>query len=215
MPNNYLPGLIQIRPQYTNLGADIPENIMFWEGSESAGYSLAQLQAIQAVFDHYWPLMWNKQADVNVTYLGSIITDWTSDAGLEWSSVGTLTPVAGVESGLGAAQSCCLISWVVPLRWRGGHFRTYLPGVAASALSSESAISASITTAMVTAIATLLTQMLDISGANGGPVAPVAFRFRNQKPDVEPRPTTYPFSSYTVQAQLATQRRRVRKVTRK
>lgn len=215
MPNNYLPALMQIRPQYTNLGADTPENVLFMEGHEVDGYTLAQLMTIQAVFDEYWPLMWKLQANSNVDYLGSVITDWTSDAGLETSSVGTLTPVSGVGEGLSPAQACVLISWVVGLRWRGGHFRTYLPGIASAAQQQENQLLASIQTTMNTALQACITHLIDIEESDGGPVAFVGYRFRNVTAENPNRPTTYPFVSEGVQLDLATQRRRLRKVTRK
>lgn len=215
MPNNYLPALMQIRPQYAGTAVDTPENILFMEGHEVDGYTLAQLQGIQAVFDEYWPLMWKIQANENVGYTGSVITDWTSDSGLESNSVGTLEVVNGDLSGYSPAQAAVLISWVVGLRWRGGHFRTYLPGVASAAQQSESQILEATQTAMNTALAALITHLIDIEEADGGPVAFVGYRFRNAHDGVPGTPTTYPFVSEGVQLTLATQRRRVRKVTRK
>jgi hypothetical protein len=215
MPNNYLPGLMQIRPQYVNMGADTPENVLYMAGSEPDGYTLTQLEHIQGVFDTGWSNMWKIMAAEDVTYLGSVITDWTSASGLENSTVGTFTPVAGLSSGIPSAQVAVLISWTVGLRWRGGHFRTYLPGLAPENLQDESHITADTQGNINTQLATLQTALLDISGTFGGPVAIVAFRFKNAKPTDANRPTTYPYVTSGAQTLLATQRRRLRKVTRK
>src|ERR1700679_3668425 len=138
MPNNYKPFLLQIRPQYDNIARDVPENILFMLGTVSAGYTMAQLAAIQGVFDTHWSAMWAEVGNNTAHYTGSVITDWTSASGFESNSVGTFTPVVGGAGGVQGAQVAALISWTVPLRWRGGHFRTYLPSIAVGAMANES-----------------------------------------------------------------------------
>lgn len=208
MPNVYKPGLVQIRPQYSIGGDDQAENVTWWDGGFTSPLSLTQLTNIIAAFDTAWAAMWKVNAFDSSHYLGSIITDWSTNAGLQESSVGTLTPVAGTGGTSPAgAQVCILISKSDGTRYKGGHSRIYLPGVAAPILPDPSHISSGTQGTLVTNYLAVDTAMNGLSSGNGGPFLDSIYRFRNDTVKAQVKTT----ASFKVNLELATQRRRLRK----
>jgi hypothetical protein len=208
VPNVYLPNLVQIRPQYSTEGDDIAENILWVVGSVASGYTNTQLEALQSAFDENWSAVFQDYAATALTYLGSIVTDWTSDEGIQipLSSVNE----NGTKSTPVGAQTCVLISWLSPTRYRGGHSRTYLPCVGIESLDGASNVGAGEVTAIREDINNVEIALAGVSAPNGGPYAFRNFRFRN---DPEKAEIVIP-AGILVQNLLATQRRRLRKASR-
>lgn len=211
MANQYSPGLIQIRPQYGDGGPDTPENILWVLGSIGTFYTLTQLQALQAVFDPAWGAVWQPAGETSNQYVGSIATDWGSNTGFQSSSVGTFTPVSGSKTGLQGDQVAVIIAQTLAVRYKGGHPRIYLPGIGSSALQSQTQISTTVQSALSTAFGTLQTDLGAIGTGNGGPYSLVVYRFRN---DPVKHAVVLP-SGHVVRLTLGTQRRRLRRITRK
>lgn len=210
-PNVYTPGLIQIRARYTNeIDGDHTENVMWLFGSVTTGYSLAQLQAIQSVFDTQWGNLWkNNVGTSTASYIGSVITDWSSATGLSNDSTLTFTPVAGAfTGGQLPPQVSGLLSLKIAVRYRGGHGRVYLPYIDRSALTGVNQLSTTVLTGLNTSWPTYTAALNAISSANGGPLVPVIYKFRN---DVT-RAHVWIVTAMVPNALIATQRRRVRKV---
>jgi hypothetical protein len=210
VPNVYQPKLIQIRPQYSQSPADQDrvENILWLQSVDSGTPTLTNLQDIQDVFDGAWPTLWHAYGSEDRSYLGSIITDWSSDTGLQNDSVGTFSPTAGTNGVPQPSQVCALISLSNGQRYRGGHFRLYLPYVGINAMNSDykDELTASIVTSMTTAF-NGVNEALQASTVLGGQNI-VLYRFRND----ESKAAVYPIADYTVNSIVATQRRRLRKV---
>jgi len=214
MPNVYQPGLIQIRPQYEfDAEADnTPENVLWLQSSTTSAPSLAQLQSIQNVFDPGWAQVWKPWGHTTHFYQGSVITDWSSNTGLSFSSVGGFTAVAGSGTGSPAApQVAALISYHVPIRYKGGHPRTYLPRGAMGEVTgtNNDELVSSCGAAILSAINALIGN-LKSSGVLGGQTWSV-YLHKNDPTKAH----VMPFASFTVQTLLATQRRRLRHVGRK
>lgn len=214
MPNVYKPGLIQLRPQYTTDpdAANTPENVTWWQSAVTTTPTVANLEAVQAIFDDYWPNMWKPLGGANAAYTGSVITDWSSSSGVALDSVGALSPIPGTGSAESLPpQVAVLVSWEIPLRWRGGHFRTYFPWIASGIVTGtyRDQIPTSTATAVDTAFNLLNTQM-EGSGVLGGQ----SFRVYKDK-NTTALATLYAVSNFGCQTQLATQRRRIRHVGRK
>lgn len=213
MPNVYQPGLIQLRPQYTTEvdSGDTPENVLWFQSATHTTPTIAQLTTIAATFDTDWSRLFTHYAGTQAHYLGCIVTDWSSSTGLQWSSVGIFTPEPGDQNNVSPPQVAVLVSYQVQLRWRGGHFRTYLPYVGTAVLtgSLNDQISTTCQTNCQTDINTMITDM-KASGVLGGQTM-VMYKDKT-------KPTTaalYQISTFTVNLVLATQRRRIRKVSRK
>lgn len=213
MPNVYKPGLLQIRPQYTRDpdSGDTPENVTWWLSATTTTPTLADLTSIAGVFDPAWGALYASYGTSQADYTGSIITDWSSAAGLEQSTVGFFTPVPGTKSSATPPQVAILQSFQIQLRWRGGHFRTYYPYVGISSITGTLAdkIDPAVITAMEAAYTTVVTDM-EGSGILGGQ-SPRLYKDKNTLATA----TLYPPTSQTIQSIVATQRRRARHVGRR
>lgn len=208
MPNVYKPGLIQIRARYTNeFDGDKTENVTWWQGAFTSPLTQAQLANIQAVFDVQWPLMWRIPGATGAQYIGSIATDWSSASGTDNDTTTSLSPVNGQATGLAAAQACMLLSLQIPLRFKGGHGRVYLPWLGQSALADQKSVTASVVSNVSAEFVALRTNMNAISSGNGGPFSWCVYKFRNDAVKADPILIT----GGVIQADLATQRRRLRK----
>lgn len=212
MPNQYKPGLLQCRPQYTSDpdSGDTPENVLWFLSSSLTTPTPGNLTSIAAVFDPAWGNMWAEVGCTTTHYNGSVWTDWSSSSGYQYTSVGTFTPKAGSATGLVPPQVACLISYPIQLRWRGGHFRTYLPYLGNSILTgfSNDTIESTQVTAVESAFSTMIGDMAG-SGILGGQ----GFRVYKDKNAVGA--TLYPIITQTCNPIVATQRRRVRHVGRR
>lgn len=213
MPNVYKPGLLQIRPQYTKDpdSGDTPENVTWWLSGATTTPSLADLTAIAGVFDPAWANIFVPYGATAQHYTGSIITDWSSASGLEQSTVGVFTPVAGTGGNNAPPQVAILQSFQINLRWRGGHFRTYYPYVGVGVLGgfANDTVAGSTVIAMESAYTTLVTDMA-ASGTLGGQ-SPRAYKNKTNAATA----ALYPMVSQHINPIVATQRRRVRHVGRK
>jgi hypothetical protein len=211
VPNVYQPGLVQIRPQYSVGGDDTAENILWAKGAFTSNLTLSQIQAVQSAFDTAWANLWKPQSFDTSEYLGNILTDWSSNTGLQNDTVTIFTPVHGTGGTAPAgAQVCILQSLSTGIRYRGGHPRTYFPGVSADILIDPSHIQTSNATTMVTAYNAVNTALQGVSSGNGGPFNFVIYLHKSNSTLAH----VYPIAEYAFDTQLATQRRRLRKVTR-
>lgn len=213
MPNVYKPGLLQIRPQYTRDpdSGDTPENITWWQSGSAGTPTLSDLQTIQGQFDGPWGDIWKQCGSDSMEYLGSIITDWSSATGLQNDSVGHFSPIAGTAGDPTPPQVAVLQSYVIQLRWRGGHFRTYYPYIGVGALTGTflDQVTTACQSAMLAAYNTLGDTMA-ASGIQGG---------QNQRVYKDKSNATlatlYTIQESSISGTVATQRRRVRHVGRR
>jgi len=210
--NQYLAGLLQVRPQYTADpdAPDHPENVLWFQSNTRTTPTVTNLTDIASAFDSNWSDFFNQYGAANTYYLGSIVTDWSSDGGAQVDTVGTWTPTeGGGASAATAPQVSILISLHIPVRYRGGHGRIYLPYVASGELQSPNydQISTSLTGRLATYFNDMITGMSG-SGVLGGQVMGV-YRFRN----TAGKNVFVQFPTFTVNARIATQRRRNRKAS--
>lgn len=216
MPNNYQPRLVQIRPQYVSEDRDVAENVLWWIGTFTSALTNDQAAATLAVFDPLWGALFEAYGDGFNAYEGSIITDWSSDTGIEYTSVGVFTPVNGGFGSVIGANTAALLSWSTALRFRGGHARSYLPYVGQDAIGSTTELDEGRVTGMNTAIVNLINGMEEIPGGFGGGYFPVMYKYRNA-PLVDPPkpPVLVTITDGFANPILASQRRRLRKVSRR
>jgi hypothetical protein len=215
LPNNYFASLIQVRPQYTGGDRDAAENVLWFKGTFGAALTVAQATAIAAVFDPLWGAMWKEVGVSSATYTGSIITDWSSNTGIQYSSVGTYAGQVGLGTGITGASTAALVSEEVAVRFKGGHGRIYLPYVANSVLATVTTLAAGTVTSTQTNFTAMVTGMAAIAAGNGGGFVPQLFRYRNWKGGANPNPAAlYPFLTHVVDTVLASQRKRQRRVSR-
>lgn len=214
MPNVYQPGLLQIRPQYQfdPDAANTPENVLWFQSAQTTTPTLAQMQTIQHIFDTNWGAVWAPYGVSTHSYQGSVITDWSSNVGLSFSTVGSFTPVTGTAGGVAAApQVAALISYHIAKRYKGGHPRTYLPLISQGVIggTANDTIVSSVTQGAVTNINTLIGAMKSSNTLGGQTMVVYLGKTNPAKAQV------WQFSTFTAQSLIATQRRRVRHVGRK
>lgn len=79
------------------------------------------------------PGLWLNAMDTAWSINSVTVTDLTGVAG---QAVSTHAAVQGAATGPALPPQCALcVSWIIPRRYRGGHPRTYLPGIAQSQLA--------------------------------------------------------------------------------
>jgi hypothetical protein len=212
----YIPGLVQIRPQYSqSTDDDIPENVTWWNAEGYvAPLTISQLTAIQAAFNTAWATLWEHVGSTTNQYTGSIVTDWGSFVGLSVDN-SAFTPVAGPGAGQAGDQVAALVSLHEAQRYRGGHGRMYLPGISIANMTGGSSLTTAAQSGVQASLAALVTGMAAISGANAGPVQQVVFHQKSHVPGTIP-PVLIgaffnPIVGSTCQSKVATQRRRLRK----
>jgi hypothetical protein len=210
VPAIYKTNICTIIPEY-NIGRPTPAaNVLNFQGV-GAPWTTAQLTAVQSAFDAAWVSHWTTWATANDTYIGSNVIDNSSALGGQVTNA-TYTPAGGNVVGNPVSdQVCALISLKEAPRYKGGHARIYLPGTALSHTQPDGQH-------LTGAALTLMDQWWDgvvaamgsIPTTNGGPFTPVVWHkhwaaFPN---------TVQPVIGRTAQIVLATQRRRIRKVSR-
>lgn len=211
MANVYLPGLIQARAQYDtdpDTGR-FPENVVWFLSSSTTTPTEANLAAMQTVFDENWPAVWTPVGSSTYHYVGSVLTDWSSNTGLQVTSSPLSAPVVGARGGQPLPRNVsALISYAIALRYKGGHPRTYLPYLGAAAMGTvqTDVIQSEFTSEVASNFSSMVTAM-KTSGVLGGQTF-VCFLHRTNAL----KATTYQVSSYNVNGTVATQRRRLRKV---
>lgn len=213
MANVYKTSLLQIRPQWTPNAIDghIPECVLWYVSGSADIPDATQLTEICTIFDDNFSDVWSVAGPTTMDYTGSVVTDWSSDAGLSYDSVGVLTEIDGtLGGGPLPANVAILISWNILVRYKGGHPRTYLPYPAVDALDGgqNDTITAGVQGDINEAIVSLNSAMIG-SGVLGGQTQNI-YRFRNDAEKAE----LYEITSFDVQRELASQRRRLRRVTR-
>lgn len=216
MPSEFVPqpGLVQIRPQYNRVDTESifgqPENVLWWQGANLAAFPLdpTQLAAVANAFDGHWSTLWKQVGNGGYQYTGSILTDWSTVTGLEFTSVGVFTPVPGLGSVNHAASTSVLTSLqsAGSPKYRGGHGRVYLPLIGAQ-MDDEYNFQASAITAVQDQWVQVDDSMAAAGSANGGPYSQFIYRFRGDPTKAH----IYGVTHRVVQQKAATQRRRLRK----
>lgn len=207
----YKPGVIQVVPTYDIGAPGITANVLHYLNTVAGPPTVADMTTMQTRFNNFWGAVWAGLANSNVHYKGCIITDMGSDTGLQIRN-DSFTPVAGGQTG-GALgdNTAVLISHKTGRRYRGGHGRTYLPGIAMGILNNDGrTVTDSFRTATDTALATLATQMGSLS--TGSIAAPILVVWH--KKEAGHINTTDNVLVSQTQTVLASQRRRLRKVAR-
>lgn len=206
----YHAGVVTIIPKYDLGHPNNAANVTQWQTS-AVGLTVAQLTAIQLAFDTVWKAGWTNLAAAGNKYTGSWVIDSSSATGQQVTNA-LYTPAAGTLGGSPVTDSvAALISLHTPLRYRGGHGRIYIPGLAASQVQNDGQTIPSTT---VTELQQLwdntVAAMLALTGTVGGPFSPIVWHKH-----LASAPNTVELvTGRIVQTTLATQRRRLRKVTR-
>lgn len=206
----YHPGVVTVIPHYDIGHPTNAANVIQWQ-TAAVGLTIAQLTAIQTAFDGAWSTGWKSLAYTGNRYMGSWVIDASSATGAQVTNA-SYTPVAGLTgSGSVGDQVAMLCSLKTPTRYRGGHGRVYIPGFGQTTINADGQ---TWTAATLTAVQTLWTNtqnaMGSVAGAAGGPLSLAVW---HKKLASAPNSVEI-VSAVVAQSVTATQRRRLRKVSR-
>lgn len=203
--------LITTIPYYDTGHVASSANVMHWQGSFTVNLTNAQLTQIQLTFDQVWSTNWAQLGTTSNHYLGSWVIDMSNSTGGQVTNA-AYAHVPGTSGSVPVGdQVAALISLRGTLRYRGGHGRIYVPGLSGAMLTSNGATWSGPTLPSLDALWTnTVTAMAGIAGTNGGPFTPVIWhkKLKSNPNSVEP------IATHVSQAVTASQRRRVRKVSR-
>jgi hypothetical protein len=203
------PGLVQIKACYSSSTSDFdkPINLLWFVQRAPTTLTVANMTTIANTFDPLWAAMWNIIAPGAASYIGCVATDYSTAFGATWDTRGTYTPNTGTKSVALPNSVSALISLHVAERWRGGHARIYLPYVAEDVLAADANFLTSTQANNVSTKYALIEPGMNGIAIGGG----LSQRVYRQRTDAV-HAHLMPIQSYTVNTELATQRRRMRKV---
>lgn len=206
----YLPGVVTLIPHYDiGAGHDVV-NVLHFRG-QPISFDTSQLTTIQTAFDQQWHGGLANLLATTSIYKGAVCIDSGSALGQEVDNT-AYVPQNGTGVGNPVADNAAvLLSLHVLQRYKGGHGRVYLPGFSTSGLGSDGrTVLGSTITSLNSTWTNLVNAMRSIPSADGGPFDAVVW---HKKWAAAPN-TTGIITSITPQSVLASQRRRLRKVSR-
>lgn len=185
-------------------------NVTNWMGQNNP-WTIPQLTSIQTTVNTAMTTSWVPLLSSVNQYTGAVVIDSSAATGLQVDNA-NYTAVPGTGNAVPIQdQVCCLLSLKQVQRYKGGHSRKYLPGLGLNLLQGDGR---TLTPSAVTSIGSwwdgLVTAMAGVTGTNGGPFTPIIWH----KKQAGFQNTTQAIVQRTVQSVTATQRRRVRKVSR-
>lgn len=169
--------------------------------------TVADLQTVATSVNSAFNTNYASLMPVGVSVTGIDLADLTNPAA---AAASVSTTVTGTRAGtIMPASTCIVVSWIINVRYRGGHPRSYYPfGVAADTQSVRAWTTAFVTSVnnASTAYRTAL-NAISVSGTTYK-MAVVSYVHNNA-----PRPTPVPFTvqSNVTHARIDTQRRRLGK----
>lgn len=209
----YIPGMAQIRPQYQDSEGRVDEVIFYVLNNIAGPWTLSQLTTLQSNVDTVFE-SWSGVMPSTCKYIGSIVTDRSSNTGLEVTNIG-FTPVPGTDTAIQAPrQVAALLSVHGPTRYRGGHSRIYMPQIAQAMVGSDGQ---TLNSTAQTSLNALFTNMNSRGATIVPPVQWAILHSRQQEVPHTVPPTYLPATCVvatgaTASNIVATQRRRLRKV---
>lgn len=204
----YHPGVVAVVPHY-NIGRPTNAvNVTYWSTAAS-GLTVAQLTVVQTAFDTAWSGYWHTYACSLNSYVGSIVTDMSSNTGAQAGNA-TYVPVIGAGAATSIPDNCAiLMSLKTSTRYRGGKGRLYIPGQdSLSVMADGRTVVAGRVTQFQNLWTNVVSAMSGVAGSSGGPYNPIVW---HKKLRTNPN-TTEAINSVVVSNILASQRRRLRKV---
>lgn len=210
LPALYHPGVVTFAPHYDIGSGRDAVNVLEFQ-TPASGLTFAQLDSARLAFDVAWSTFWKPYGAPSVFYKGAIVTDMSSNTGGQALNTG-VTPAPGTGGGNEVIDNTAvLISLKTSTRYRGGHGRIYLPGCNVGMLNNDgrSVLSSQITAGQ-SRWTTFITAMSAITTTGGGPYSLIVW---HKKLSSNPN-SIENVNAAVIQPVLASQRRRLRKVSR-
>jgi len=181
---------------------------VLWLLLTSSSPSAADLTALLALINSAYgtrvkPALGN---DMTMSLMQGV---WLHAAGSEIVGTNATPQTGGIgEASVNSSAACFIISNHISSYYRGGHPRTYLPGVRASSVTNGSAIAAAILSTLTSGWNSFRT---DVNAMTTGAITAVQLgtvRFQSGNAWLTP-PVFRPFINSTIRGTLGTQRRRI------
>lgn len=211
----YEGGLFSFAPGIT-LGDHTCRNIMWLKGDITGPLIASDLQTLANNLYTAWANTFRFLYPSTITFLPATVTDFSSSSGL--STVSAATPISGSGTGvvLPAQVAILVNAQVTSERYRGGHSRLYIPaGVVGDIVDPQNVESGHVST-INSGMAGWITFLASVSPISGG-LRPVVLHQRRKvsRGSTSFIPAYHSFiTGYKCSPRLATQRRRVRRMTR-
>lgn len=214
-----VPGVAQTKLEGT-VNANPWALIWHWRfGTSTANWASADLSTLANTVFNSWK-----------SRFGPLMANYVTSADCQAVDIGTSTPNTGSSTGASAPGGstgtwtpsvAILINFHIAARYRGGHPRTYTPGPYANASTDNKTVTSAAQTAYATAMVGLVTDVVTALPGSGAGAAnhcvplyqytyalgPSGKKVLKERTALK---TVVTVSSYTVHANLASQRRRLR-----
>jgi hypothetical protein len=205
----YMENLGKIQFQWSPFN-DLALNTFYFTSTGVNGASESSLAAMAEAIVSSPEGSWAATISHDVILENCLVFDWSSADGLVgshsgWTGTDTSSPVSGQVAGL--------INWQEAFRYRGGHPRTYIPGIGADWLATTTTWNPDIVSQLAAGGSALMVEVNGYS-LNDAACTFVVYhdRMTSGKPDYTPvTPFTTPLSGVTASNVPATIRRRVRR----
>jgi hypothetical protein len=211
----YLENLLKIVHFYT-ADRDSAINVQYVMASEGSPFSLSDLNGCAMEIAEAWKVCWPPYMASYASYAGCELYDQSSNTGQVGSA--PILQAGGGDATVVSAQVSALVLWLESKRYRGGHPRNYLPSPASNNFENDLTFTAGFVTDFGANVNTYLEAITGISIA-GAPLIPVNLHARDVEekgpPIVYVDPYVLDITGFTVSNVPATQRKRLRKVSRR
>jgi hypothetical protein len=211
----YIGGLLKVVHFYT-ADRDSAVNIQYLQAEDGWPFSLGNLNTMANDIAEAWKVSWPQFMANWASYAGCNLYDQSSNTGQMGSA--PILQAGGGSSSVVSAQVCALVLWEEALRYRGGHPRNYLPSPGEQTFDNDLAFTTDFVDSAGSAIQDYLTAVSDLSIGDNA-VHPVNLHAREVEepgpPIVYKEPFTLPITGFAISPTPATQRKRLRKVSRR
>lgn len=209
MPDDtYYDDLGKIEITYAGL-RDTAVNVFWFACDAIAGAALDALEALaESWYTAWWDAIKANTSDL-LMLTSCVASDWTSADGL--SGIYNGSDTGSNDGDPVQAQVAALINWETNGRYRGGHPRTYVPGIIASDLENNQNLSDDAAASLASAMGTFLTTVNDLTFDDDSVTLVLYHRGPTATHPDRIAQGVKPIIGGVVPTQLATQRRRVRR----
>ena len=133
---------------------------------------------------------------------------WITDVDQAYEYVKSVSQAGTNGTGVQDNSACAVVNWAINRYYRGGHPRTYHPGVPAGNISSGATLTAAFQTALAAAYSSWMNTVNGLTATHITKVELGTVSFANGNVWRNP-PVFFPYKSVGVRNYLGTQRRRI------
>lgn len=138
----------------------------------------------------------------------SITGVWITSVGNQLSDVKTVALTGGAGAAVADAAASIVVDWKISDYYRGGHPRSYVPGVVSGNVTNGSDLSGGYLTSLATGFGALRNHINALTATHVSQVEMGTVRFQSADAWLTP-PVFRPYTSVSIRAKLGTQRRRI------